>query len=141
MYQEVWQTLHSSVAIDAGQRALGLGQQFVAAEQSIFMVDPSSAGANRANHQPQRLAEPTGPMVSAGDLLHDQDNTVAFQVGIIVTHGLELLDAGQLEVLKVVGMVNEALRIGFVVPHANFDLVFLQHVRLAGWGLWTSFAP
>ena len=54
---------------------------------------------------------------------------VALQVGVVVPHRLEHLDAGQLEVLKVVRMMHHALAVGFVVANVNLDLMF-QHGRL-----------
>src|SRR5262245_4560740 len=42
----------------------------------------------------------------------------------------QLLDAGQLEVLKIVRVVHETLCVGFVVADANFYFVVWQHANV-----------
>ncbi|HJQ79059.1 MAG TPA: hypothetical protein VJ828_03845, partial [Lacipirellulaceae bacterium] len=56
---------------------------------------------------------------------------VPLQLGVVVPEGKQLLNAGQLEVLKVIRVVDEALSVGLVIADANFDFVIRQHKRMS----------
>ena len=47
-HQKFRQPLHPAVAVDAGERALGFGQQLVAAQQPVFVIDARSTRSQRA---------------------------------------------------------------------------------------------
>src|SRR4051794_24416171 len=128
--QKLWQSLHASLPVDARQCTLGLGQQLVAAEDAVFVVDPCTAGTNGSYLQSQRIAEFAWPMISTGDFVDDEQNAVALQVCVVVAQGKELLHPRQFKVLKIVSVVHETLRIGFVVANANFNFVIREHIAV-----------
>jgi len=125
--QIVGQTLDLAVAVDAGESAFGLGNQLLTTKEAVFVVDAGGAGTDGANLQAQGVAEFAGAVVAASDLGDNQDDAVPLQVGVMVTQCQELLNAGEFKVLEIVGVVDEALSVGFVIADADFDFVVGKH--------------
>ena len=118
--QKVWQPLHAALSVDARQRALRLGQQLMASQHTVLMVDPRSPRPHRTNLDPQRIAKPAGSQILAGDLIHDEQHSIPFQLRIVVTEREQLLDSRLLKVHEVIRMVDKSLPIGLIIPNANF---------------------
>lgn len=125
--QKIRQALDAAFSVDAGEGAFGFGQEFVAAKEAVLVVDACGAGTDGADLQAERVPEAAGAQVFARDLVDDQDDTVSLQLRIVIAQREELLDAGQLEILKIVRVMDEALGVGFVVANADFNFVVGEH--------------
>ena len=82
----------------------------------------------------QRVAEPAWSVVFAGYFIHHKYDPVPLQLGVVVPQSKQLFDTGQLEVLKVIRVVNEALSVGLVIADAYFSFVIGQHKRMSTCG-------
>jgi len=91
------------------------------------MVNSGRPGTNRAYLHSEDVAKAAGLVIFHGQLFHDQKETIPLKVSIIVTKGQQLFDAGKFEILKEIGVMDEALPIGFVVADPNFAFVIWKH--------------
>ena len=91
------------------------------------MVNSGGPGTSRPYLYSEDVAKAAGLVIVHGQLFHDQKETVAFKVGIIVTKGQQLFDAGKFEILQEIGVMDKALPVGFVVADSNFDFVIRKH--------------
>jgi hypothetical protein len=66
-------------------------------------------------------------VVFAGDLADDEYDAVALKLRVVVAKRAKLLHPRQLEIDKVIRVMNEPLPVGFVVADADFNFVIREH--------------
>lgn len=91
------------------------------------MIDSGTSRPHRANGETQGIAELAWSMVLAGDFVDHQDDAVSLELRVIVSQGQKLLDARQLKILQVIGVMDVTLCVGFIVTDADFNFVFREH--------------
>lgn len=126
-YQEIWQSLDAAFPIDTCQGAFSFSNDFLASQHAVLVIDSRTTGSHRSDLKSQRVAKPAGTQVMNVHFIHDEQKSIAFEVGVVAALGEQLLDPRQLEILQVVRVMDETLGIGFVVANANFNLVIGQH--------------
>ena len=113
------------MSVDARNRAVTFGQQFLIAKHSILVVHAGHSDLDHGRLDAQGVAEYRGPVVPAGNAMHDQEHAVALEISVVVSHRFEHFDSCPFEVLQVIGTVAHALTVGFVIPDGQFELVLV----------------
>lgn len=121
--------LHHAAAIHAGKRAGALGEEFLAAEQfvRVFHLRGGNLGDRRA--QPQEVVVARREAIFHLHLDDHHQQPRGFHFSITETAGAEELDAAHLEIGEIVGVMQHAHRVGFLVTDADLDFVLRRQFR------------
>ena len=116
-----------SSAIDAGERSVGSCEEFVAAEELVFVFELRGGDATDPRSQFQQVVVAGRLAEAAFGFDDDHVQLLLFHEAVISAGGPQQLGASHLEVGEVIRVMEVPHRVGFAVSDADFNFVFAEH--------------
>ncbi len=126
--QVVGQAANFALAVDAGDRAAGLhdnfhigncGRRGSGPRNFVGMFDPHATAENDAGGQREQVVENGGTQILDLHLGHDQHESAVFEIAVTVAARAQQFHAATLKIVQVLRMMHATLAVGFVVANSN----------------------
>ncbi len=118
--------LDFTAAVDHGQGGLARGQQLVATEEFVAVLDLGRGDADHRGAEPQEVVVAGRAMEMAPGLHDHHQQTVGLHLPIIAAGGPKQLGPSDLKVGKIAGVMEETHRVGLLIPHPKLDFVLFE---------------
>ena len=128
--QDLGQGLRLSLAVDARQRRVALGQEHAVAQHLVTVHDLDVRDPRHGRPDRQQVVVVRGPLELAADVDDHQEMAAVLDLAIRDPALAEHLGPGHLEVDEVVRVVQEPHAVGLGVADADGDFVAVVHDRL-----------
>ena len=119
--------MNDALSADAGQGAAAFSQQLLAAKHLVFELDFGGCHAFGCGAERQQVVLTRRPQVTALYFHDDHEHAAGFDCAVVVAVCTEKFRAAHLEIRKIVGVMQHAHGIGFLITHADLECVLTQH--------------